>query len=243
MVRFVENREGGLRGPVEDLYLGVYGSAGVEERYGEEIREWIERSLQIGWAPAGWQPDRTGHEGVLTVEGLVGGFRRYLNEIWGENWEPFEPDPGKVQEFRAEQERARELMRRGRWERDKKTLREGKLLSLQVRRRFQALDQSLERLWTSRVLGDLFEDMGSMAAAVVGDRELRQLRKKWTELDVPLVDRKAGMAVVRDAFFHVIGREPWAPWDLERSYLERNAHLYGVDFGVVGPDGRWVRTG
>ena len=242
MVRFVEDRDGSRRGPVEDRYLGVYGSAGVEERYGEEIREWIERSLQIGWAPAGWQPDRTGHEGILTVEGLVGGFRRYLNEIWRENWEQVEPDPGRVKEFRAEQERARELMRRGRWERDRNTLREGKLLSIQVRRRFEGLDQSLERLRAIQVLGNLIEDFGDTAAAVFGDRESRRLINKWTEFGVPLVDRKAGMALVRDAFFHVTGREPWAPWDLERSYLERNAHRFGVDFGVVGPDGRWVRT-
>src|SRR4051794_37921270 len=84
VLRIVEPRdEGERRGRLRDVYLGVYGSAEVERKYEEAVRAWIERSLEVGWAPAGWEPDRTGHEGVLTVGELVGGFRRYLDRTWG----------------------------------------------------------------------------------------------------------------------------------------------------------------
>jgi len=86
LVRFVEQREEHHRGPVRDVYLGLHGSAEAHERYDQEIREWVSRSLQVGWAPAGWQPAETGHNGVLTVQGLVEGYRRRLDAVWGLGW-------------------------------------------------------------------------------------------------------------------------------------------------------------
>ena len=237
----------------------MHDSAGVGGRYEEEIRKWIERSLPVGWAPAGWEPARTGHEGVLTVGGLVGGYRRYLSRIWGEDWQQVEMDENQVREYRATLERAREMMRAGRprgdsrgsstgrqrinWGGDKDMMREGKQLLGEARGRYGHLDDGLERRWTARVLEDLTGDYGSWAAAVFGDRELRRLREKWAERGVSLSDRKAGMEVVGDAYWYVIGREPEATWDRPRSFLEQNADRYGLDLGIVGADGRWVRTG
>ena len=247
VVRFVEHRKGGRRGLVDDRYLGVFGSAGVRERYEEEIGEWIERSLPVGWAPAGWEPARTGHEGVLTVEELVAGYRRHLAGGWGAGWWHAGAEPYVVREYREALERAHELMRKGRrrgdWSGDRRISREGKRLVLDARRRFGHLDDRLEKLWAARVLNDLVRDYGPMAAAVLGDRELRQLRGRWAADGRSLGDRKAGMVVVKDAYCYVVRREPRAPWDLDRGYLEEHAHEYGLDLGIVGADGRWVRTG
>lgn len=257
VLRIVEPRKEGelRRGPVQDIYLGVYGSAAVKQRYDEEVAKWIERSLRVGWAPAGWEPAKTGHEGVLTVAELVGGYRRYLVGTWGEDWPRVEMDEGQVREYQAALERARELMRAGRsrgnsrgrrrvrWGGDRELMRQGKHLLVEARGRYRHLDDSLERLWTARVLDDLVGDYGPWAAAVLGDRELRQLRNKWTERGVTLSDRKAGMEVVGNAYWHVIGREPKAPWDMPRSFLEQNANQYGLDLGIIGADGHWVRTG
>jgi len=251
MVRFVEYREGNRRGPVRDAYLGVHGSAGAIERYEQEIWKWVSQSLQVGWAPAGWQPAQTGHDGVLTVQGLVGGFKRYLESAWGEGWQLFEADPDQLREYKEALERARELRREGRprkldrkvrWMGDREMVRESKRLGLEARLRYGHLDVGLDRLWTAKVLSDLLGRFGRMASAVSGDRELRQLRAKWKADGCSLSDRKTGMEVVQDAYWHVIGRKPEAPWDLDRSVLEKEPQRYGLDFGTVGADGRWVRT-
>jgi hypothetical protein len=254
VVRFVEPREGDGRGRVEDRYLGVHGSAEVQANYEIAVRDWIERSLRVGWAPAGWKPAETRHEGVLTVGELVVGYRRYLARTTGEGWVHAEIDESQARAYRAALERAREMMRAGRprgdsssRERgkrggDKGMMREGKRLIAEARRRYGHLDDSLERCWTARVLDDLVGDHGTWAAAVLGDRELRRLREKWAERGVSLSDRKAGMEVIGDAFWYVIGREPEAPWDRPRDFLEQNADRFGLDLGMVGADGRWVRS-
>jgi hypothetical protein len=263
VVRFVDHREGDDRGHVDDVYLGVHGSEGIEDRYEAAVRDWIRRSLEVGWAPAEWKPAETGHEGVLTVAELVGGYRRNLDRSWGDDWQQVEIDEGQVREYRAALDRARELMRAGRprgdssgrqrgdprgrlrikWGGDKEMFREGKKFLDEARGRYGYLDDGLERRWTARVLDDLIDDYGSWAAAVLGDRELRLLRKKWTERGVSLSDRKSGMKVVEDAYRYVIGRKPRAPWNLDRSVLEQNAQEFGLDLGAMGADGRWVRTG
>ncbi|SIO63342.1 hypothetical protein SAMN05444166_7318 [Singulisphaera sp. GP187] len=251
LLRFVEYREGKCRGPVRDVYLGLDGSARAIGRYEEEIREWVSRSLHVGWGPAGWQPATTGHEGVLTVEGLVAGYRRHLDEVWGVEWQRGEMSSEEVLEYRTALERGRELTREGRprklgqevrWMGDRQLVRKGKLFVLEARRRYGHLDACIKRLWAAQVLQDLIDKFGPMSVAVIGDRELRRLRKAWDARGHSLSDRKSGMEVVRDAYCHVIGREARAPWDLDRSQLERNADRFGLDRGVVGPDGRWVRT-
>lgn len=247
VVRFVEPRKGASRGPVEDHYLGVHGSAQVGERYRGVIQDWIERSLQVGWAPAGWDPGRTGHANVLTVGELVEGYRRYAGEVGGLARREERLDPEEVREYREMLDRGRELMRRGRpagdWSGDRESFREGRSLVEQARRRYGGLDDALERLWNAQVLEDMVGDFGATAAAVMGDHELRMLRKKWTERGVPLSDRKGGLRFVRAVFSHVIGRGPRAEWNLERKHLQENAHEFGLDFGHVAADGRWVRTG
>ena len=122
-------------------------------------------------------------------------------------------------------------------------MQEGKRLIADARRRYGQLDATMGKLWTARVLEDLAGDYGPWAAAVFGNRELRRLRKKWTERGVSLSDRKTGMEVVGHAYWYVIGREPKAPWNEPRNILEQNADKYGLDLGIVGADGRWVRTG
>ncbi len=243
LVRFVENREKGVRGQVCDVYLGVHGTARAWERYQEEIRGWVERSLRVGWCPEGWEPARTGHEGVLTVGELVQGYGRSLDLSLGEGWRRSEVDPVEVEEYRAALERAREQQRRGRWERDRDLTRDGKLLASEARQRFGHLEADLENHRTAQVLDDLSEAFGPMAAAAFGDRELRVLRQSWAERGRSLVDRKEGTGVIRDAFAVIVGREPWAPHDRDRSYLEAYPHLFGLDLGYVGIDGRWVGTG
>ena len=243
LVRFVEDREKGVRGRVRDVYLGVRGAAGTRERYDEEIRGWVERSLRGGWCPEGWEPARTGHEGVLTVRELVQGFRTALDLTLGERWRRSEQDPVEVEEYRATLERAREQGRRGRWSRDHDLIREGKLLALEARQRFGHLETDLANHYTAQVLEDLSESCGPMAAAAFGDRELRIIRQNWSEKGHSLVDRKEGTGVIKDAFAVVVGREPWAPHDLYRSHLEAEPHLFGLDLGYVGTNGRWVRTG
>ena len=243
LVRFVEHREKGVRGRVRDVYLGVYGTSEAGHRYEQEIQGWVEGSLKVGWCPEGWEPARTGHEGVLTIGGLVVGYGRYLDQSLGMGWRRPEIDPVEAEEYRAALERAREQMRRGRWGRDKELARDGKLIASEARRRFGHLEAGLDRLRTAQVLDDLGEAFGLMAAAAFGDRELRVLRRRWTDQGRPLVDRKEGTGVIRDAFAIVVGREPWAPHDRDRTYLEAYPHLFGLDVGYVGTDGRWVRTG
>jgi len=188
----------------------------------------------------------------LTVEDLVEGYRRHLDEFWGSGWRRDEIDPDQFLAYREARGKARELIRQGRprmldgkvhWVGDRQMLREGKQLAREARRLHGHLDAAEERLWAARVLEDLVAGFGPISAAVVGDRELRQLRGKWAGQGRSLADRKAGMEWVRDAYYYVIGREPWAPWDLDRVYLERHAHEFGLDLGSVGPDGRWVRSG
>jgi hypothetical protein len=243
LVRFVEDREKGVRGRVRDVYLGVRGTTGIRERYEEEIRVWVELSLRVGWCPEGWEPALTGHEGVLTVGELVQGYGRSLDLSLGEGWKRSEVDPVEVDEYRTTLERAREQQRRGRWERDHDLTRDGKLLASEARQRFGHLEADLENHRAALVLDDLAEAFGPMAAAAFGDRELRVLRRSWAERGRSLVDRKAGTGVIRDAFAVVVGREPWAPHDRDRRYLEAYPHLFGLDLGYVETDGRWVRTG
>ena len=254
LVRFVEHREENRRGPVRDVYLGVHGSAAAGHRYDEEIRDWVDRSLRVGWCPESWQPARTGHAGVLTVGGVVEAFGERLAGSWGTGWRDVEVDAVQVRRYREDLERALELIRqarrmgrhdgsrqehRGAW--DHELLDQGKRLRREAGERFGHLDGGLHRLLTARVLEDLLGDFGPVAAAALGDRELRRLRAKWAGRGLSLSDRKVGMKVVQDAFVHVIGRKPSAPWDLDRSFLERHAEEYGLDLGIVGEGGRWVK--
>lgn len=246
VVRFVDHPDRANRGPIQDVYLGVHGSDGVEGKYEEERRVWIELSLEVGWAPAEWKPAETGHEGVLTVGELVAGYRVRMDDVWGLGWQRVGVDPCEVEEWRAALERGWSLIRRGRrrgnWGGDREMVREGKQLVAEARVRFGHLDEACGKLWYARVLDDLEGDYGPWAAAVLGDRELRRLRKKWAEEGRSLSDRKTGMGVVRDAYCYVVGRQARAEWDLAREYLEQNADQFGLDRGIVRADGRWVRT-
>lgn len=243
VVRFVEHVE---KGRPRDVYLGVDGSAEINERYNKEVRDWIQWLLEAGSAPAEWKPAETGHEGVLTVGELVEGYRRHLTDVWGEGWQRVTIEEDRVREYGEALERGWDQMRRGRrtdssiW--DREGFREGKQLVEEARRRFGYLDEGRKKQWTAEALDDLLGKFGQMAAAVLGDRELRQLRRKWSVRGRSVVDRQAGMRVVKDAYCYVIGREPRAPWNLDRGSLEQKADEYGLDLGIVGDDGRWVRT-
>jgi len=244
VVRFVGY---GREGRPRDVYLGAHGSVEADARYEEAVRDWSRWSLEVGSAPAGWKPAETGHEGVLTVGQLVEGYRRHLAEVRGEGWQRVGIEEDRVPEYEKALERGWEKMRTARrkggsvWDRD--GFREGKERVQEARRRYGHLDEGRERRWTVEVLDDLLGEFGRMAAAILGDRELRQLRKKWGDRGRSVVDRQAGMGVVTAAYCHVIGREPWAPWNLERGDLERRADTFGLDLGIVRAGGRWVRTG
>jgi hypothetical protein len=243
VVRFAVHEEGDPK----DLYLGVYGSAGAKERYEKEVWDWTQWLLEVGWAPAEWKPAETGHSRVLTVGELVEGYRWHLAELWGEGWQRVRIDEDQVRAYREALDRGREQMKRGRridgsvW--DRQGFREGKQLVDEARRRYGHLDEGLKKQWTEEVLDELLGDFGPVAAAVLGDRELRRLRGKLASRDLSFIDRKTGMGVVREAYCYVIGRKPCAPWNKDRSHLKQKANEYGVDLGIVGADGRWVRTG
>lgn len=252
VVRFVEPGARARGGPIRDVYLGLCGSDEVEARYEEEVRRWIEESLRVGWAPAGWRPAETGHEGVLTVADLVDGYGRRLESNWGRDWRRVELDPLRVREYQEALEEARRLRREGRasegrkprkWVGDRLRVRESRRLAGEARVRHGRLDADLDKERTARVLDDLVVEFGPTAAAVLGDRELRRLREKWAEEGLPLADRRLAARVVKDAYRYVVGRDPWAPWDVPRSRLEREVDRFGLDLGAVGKDGRWARSG
>ncbi len=227
---------------VGDVYLGIYGTSQAGQRYAEEIAAWIERALEVGWCPDGWEPARTGHEGVLTVGGLVEGYRRYLDGIWGRGWRQVVVGAEDMDEYRKALERAWGLMRRGRWEGDPDQVRDGRRLKSETRHRFEHLEADLGHFRTARMLTDLHDAYGSLAAAAFGDRELRALRRMWHDRGCSLAERKQGNATIRDAFVVVIGRRPKAPHDCARGFLEANPHLYGLDVGSMGSDGRWAKS-
>jgi hypothetical protein len=237
----------GQQGLPRDVYLGVHGSEEVEERYEDEVRDWIEWSLEGGSAPAGWKPAETGHEGVLTVGELVEGYRRHLAEIWGAGWQQVRIDEDQAWEYGDALQAGWAQMRSGRvrggsvWDKDE--FQKGKQRVKEARRRYGHLNEGLQKQWAMEVLGDLLREFGPLAAAVLGDKVLRPLRMTWVERGRSLVDRKLGMEVITDAYCYVIGRTPTAPWNLERGVLEQHADEFGVDRGIVRADGRWVRTG